>query len=76
MYCVHMCTEHVDVNITPDKRQLILHGEKALLLLVKVSVVSCSCGPSHAPARQGVLYLSNDFLAQTQRVHRLCNIVM
>jgi len=28
--------EHVDVNLTPDKRQVMLYQEKALLLLVKV----------------------------------------
>ena len=28
--------EHVDVNVTPDKRQVMLYQEKALLTLVKV----------------------------------------
>ena len=29
-------SEHVDVNVTPDKRQVMLHQEKALFVLVKV----------------------------------------
>ena len=27
--------DHVDVNITPDKRQVMVQEEKALLLLIK-----------------------------------------
>ena len=30
-------SEHVDVNVTPDKRQVMLHQEKAMLTLVKVN---------------------------------------
>ena len=41
--CIH--TEHVDVNITPDKRKVILQQEKALLLLVKVSVIYIASPP-------------------------------
>ena len=33
----HHFLDHVDVNVTPDKRKVILQQEKALLLLVKVS---------------------------------------
>ena len=33
----HRFPDHVDVNVTPDKRKVILQQEKALLLLVKVS---------------------------------------
>lgn len=31
------CADSVDVNVTPDKRQVMLHQEKTLLQLVKVS---------------------------------------
>ena len=31
-----VCIEHVDVNVTPDKRQVLLYQEKMLLTLIKV----------------------------------------
>jgi DNA mismatch repair ATPase MutL len=34
----HHFLDHVDVNVTPDKRKVILQQEKALLLLVKGSL--------------------------------------
>ena len=39
-YDVFLLSEHVDVNVTPDKRQVMLHQEKAMLALVKVG----TCG--------------------------------
>ncbi len=35
--------EHVDVNVTPDKRKVMLHQEKALLLLIKVRQCCTVC---------------------------------
>ncbi|XP_064388843.1 mismatch repair endonuclease PMS2-like isoform X2 [Halichondria panicea] len=36
--CIATPREHVDVNVTPDKRKVMLHQEKALLLLIKVTL--------------------------------------
>ena len=33
---MYILPEHVDVNVTPDKRQVMLHQEKAMITLVKV----------------------------------------
>ncbi len=42
------CIERVDVNLTPDKRSIMIHEEKVLLDLIKVSVTVwvwfLSCG--------------------------------
>ena len=37
-HCIYylLLPEHVDVNVTPDKRQVMLHQEKAMIALVKV----------------------------------------
>lgn len=37
VFMLTVLSEHVDVNVTPDKRQVMLHQEKALLTLVKVN---------------------------------------
>ena len=59
-----MFTEHIDVNITPNKRQLILHQEKALLL---VQVGAGVVDHMPLPKSGSICSLSNDFLVQRVR---------
>lgn len=44
VYINHVVTtivESVDVNVTPDKRQIFMENEKILLATIKVSTADC-----------------------------------